>query len=321
MRRKVVKNLKGASGITLIALVITIIVLLILAGVSIAMLTGDNGILKQANKAKVETRGASVQEVRDLWFIEKKLNAAKSLDEVLQGLRDQDLLTDEEVAEVKETGQVTIGSRTIVFGKDIELVARVIYDNYEDKYAIAVGFKDYQVNSDWKSKLGTDEQLGGEITDPSGNKAVITTANIDIGDYGYNLFESYAYIYEITKNGEYTFSFLGKDGQTGNITVTIDENNPCIVFDENFNSITLIAGINNFIAPEKARTENAIYREEYTGPKNFDMTDRISEDDGYNFKNGVKELELSIGKHFDANVILTYDGKEYTTKADFWIPN
>ena len=48
-------KLKESKGITLIALVITIIVLLILAGVSIAMLTGENGILNQANKAKTET--------------------------------------------------------------------------------------------------------------------------------------------------------------------------------------------------------------------------------------------------------------------------
>ncbi len=50
------------KGITLIALVITIIVLLILAGVSIAMLTGDNGILTQANKAKADTARAEVVE-------------------------------------------------------------------------------------------------------------------------------------------------------------------------------------------------------------------------------------------------------------------
>ena len=47
--------IKTSNGITLIALVITIIVLLILAGVTIATLTGDNGILKQADKAKTET--------------------------------------------------------------------------------------------------------------------------------------------------------------------------------------------------------------------------------------------------------------------------
>ncbi len=49
-------------GITLIALVITIIVLLILAAVSIAMLTGQNGILTQAQNAKKDTETASLIE-------------------------------------------------------------------------------------------------------------------------------------------------------------------------------------------------------------------------------------------------------------------
>ena len=54
--------MKNNKGITLIALVITIIVLLILAGVSIAMLTGNNGILTQANEAKVWTELGSVDD-------------------------------------------------------------------------------------------------------------------------------------------------------------------------------------------------------------------------------------------------------------------
>ena len=54
--------MKNQKGITLIALVITIIVLLILAGVSIAMLTGDNGILTQANKSTVTNIEARVDE-------------------------------------------------------------------------------------------------------------------------------------------------------------------------------------------------------------------------------------------------------------------
>ena len=54
--------LKNQKGITLIALVITIIVLLILAGVSIAMLTGDNGLLTQAESAKTDTKKAEVIE-------------------------------------------------------------------------------------------------------------------------------------------------------------------------------------------------------------------------------------------------------------------
>ena len=49
---------KENFGITLIALVITIIILLILEGVSIAMLTGNNGILTQAKLAKENTAEA-----------------------------------------------------------------------------------------------------------------------------------------------------------------------------------------------------------------------------------------------------------------------
>ena len=58
--KKILK--RKERGITLIALVITIIVLLILAGVSIAMLTGDNGILTQAQNAKDKTEQASEAE-------------------------------------------------------------------------------------------------------------------------------------------------------------------------------------------------------------------------------------------------------------------
>lgn len=48
------------KGITLIALVITIIVLLILAGVSIAMLTGQNGVLTRANDASDDSKRAEI---------------------------------------------------------------------------------------------------------------------------------------------------------------------------------------------------------------------------------------------------------------------
>ena len=59
-------KLKKEKGITLIALVITIIVLLILAGVSIAMLTGQNGILTQASNSKEATTQAQVEEMVSL---------------------------------------------------------------------------------------------------------------------------------------------------------------------------------------------------------------------------------------------------------------
>ena len=71
MKTKAKENQKG---ITLIALVITIIVLLILASVSIAMLTGDNGILTRASDAKIETALGAVKEQIGLYQIEKKMD-------------------------------------------------------------------------------------------------------------------------------------------------------------------------------------------------------------------------------------------------------
>ena len=63
-------NKQNTRGITLIALVITIIVLLILAGVSISMLTGTNGILTQANNAKQATEESAEKEKRQLSQVE-----------------------------------------------------------------------------------------------------------------------------------------------------------------------------------------------------------------------------------------------------------
>ena len=54
--------MKQNKGVTLIALVVTIVVLLILAGTTIAMLTGDNGIIARAAKAKEETDKAASEE-------------------------------------------------------------------------------------------------------------------------------------------------------------------------------------------------------------------------------------------------------------------
>ena len=57
------------SGITLIALVVTIIVLLILAGISIQMLTGDNGILIRTGDAKDRTERAEIEEALKMEYI------------------------------------------------------------------------------------------------------------------------------------------------------------------------------------------------------------------------------------------------------------
>jgi len=56
------KQEKNSNGITLVALIVTIIVLLILAGISIATLTGENGTVNNAQKAKFKTNVAKYKE-------------------------------------------------------------------------------------------------------------------------------------------------------------------------------------------------------------------------------------------------------------------
>ena len=60
-------------------MVITIIVLLILAGVSIAMLTRENGILAQAQKAKEKTEEATEEELRKLTTLEASTNVQNTI--------------------------------------------------------------------------------------------------------------------------------------------------------------------------------------------------------------------------------------------------
>ena len=66
--------LKNFKGITLIALVVTIVILLILSGIAIVTLTGNNGLITQANRAKEETEKAEEEEKYNLAQQEDLIN-------------------------------------------------------------------------------------------------------------------------------------------------------------------------------------------------------------------------------------------------------
>ena len=74
MKQNLKERVNGKNGITLIALVITIIVLLILAGVTIATLTGDNGILTKAQNAKEKNAQKTVEEQINLAVQASRIN-------------------------------------------------------------------------------------------------------------------------------------------------------------------------------------------------------------------------------------------------------
>ena len=63
-------NLKNKRGITIIALVITIIVLLILAGIAISVLTGENGLFARAKTSTVKYNEESAKEKANMLMSE-----------------------------------------------------------------------------------------------------------------------------------------------------------------------------------------------------------------------------------------------------------
>ena len=132
------------NGITLIALVITIIVLLILAGVAITTLTGENGILNKADTAQVETRAATVEELVRLWKTEQTAdnmigeNETQTLGQLLDKLEEDNLITQEERTIIEDDGEITIGNKTIIFEKlnAIDKVGNKVNENINDDGSI-----------------------------------------------------------------------------------------------------------------------------------------------------------------------------------------
>ena len=89
---------KANSGITIITLVVTIIVLIILAGVSMNMLVGDNGIITKAQQAKENIELAQIEEQTSLNQLYEEMNQegiyiedeeCSKKDEIIQSLQEE----------------------------------------------------------------------------------------------------------------------------------------------------------------------------------------------------------------------------------------
>ena len=118
--------LKNKKGITLIALVVTIVVLLILAGVTISLLLDENGIIAKSKDARTETRVSQIEDEVGMWkqhnFINKESNQAQeSADTMLASLISRKLLTEDEIDREQEL--ITIKK------KDGTIVKEISYGN------------------------------------------------------------------------------------------------------------------------------------------------------------------------------------------------
>ena len=118
--------LKNKKGITLIALVVTIVVLLILAGVTISLLLDENGIIAKSKDARIGTRASQVEDEVGMWkqhnFINKESNQAQeNADTMLANLISRKLLTEDEIDRNQEL--ITIKK------KDGTVIKEISYGN------------------------------------------------------------------------------------------------------------------------------------------------------------------------------------------------
>lgn len=109
-------KIKSTKGITLISLVVTIIILLILAGVTVATLMGDNGLINKIKDAKIKTEIAGIKEEIQTDILGKQAEnngniSDDSLKEILEKygtLSEEEKLTDKTLTTTKGSYEIKV---------------------------------------------------------------------------------------------------------------------------------------------------------------------------------------------------------------------
>ena len=210
--------LDNKKGITLIALVVTVVVLIILAGVSINAVLGDNGIIKKANQAASVTKEAEVKEAINRTILEFYLT--------------NDYATLEDFLKAKaEDGSID----SVTKNADGTLTVK------KGEYSVTVENKtNYSGGSSSGGETQTPEITIGEakvIANSDGTGSAITdAASIYLGSTLYITFShsitggttvvDKIIPYAVTKNGTYTFTVTGTvngKSYTKNVSVAVNQ--------------------------------------------------------------------------------------------------
>ena len=184
---------KEMKGITLITLVITIVVLMILAGVSINTVLGDDGIIKKAKEAAETTKRASAEEEMNRLVLEYQL--AKN-DETLESFL-QEKVTEGRIDGVTDNGDGTITITKKVDGKDYTITVK---KPVAPTPSVKVGA--IRVVSD---NTGAGSSLGEASTRKGTTLYIMIESTISGGTTTLSPEVPYA----VTENGTYKFTVTG----------------------------------------------------------------------------------------------------------------
>ena len=215
-------KLKSKKGITLVALVVTIVVLLILAGVSINAVLGDNGIIKKANQAASVTKEAEVKEAINRTILEFYLtNDYKTLEDFLKAK-----VTEGKIDSVTKNADGTLTVKKGEYSVTVE-------NKTNSSGGSSSGGNTGEETQIPEIKIGeakvvaNSDGTGSAITDAAsvylGNTLYITFAHSITG--GTTVVDK-TIPYAVTKNGTYTFTVTGTvngKSYTKNVSVTVNQ--------------------------------------------------------------------------------------------------
>ena len=211
---------KEMKGITLVALVITIVVLLILAGVSINTVLGDDGIIKKAKEAAAATKQASAEEEMNRLVLEYQL---ASNDETLESFL-QEKVTEGRIDGVTDNGDGTITITKKVEGKDYTITVK---KPAASTPSVKVGA--IRVVSD---STGAGSSLGEASTRKGTTLYIMIESTISGGTTTVSPEVPYA----VTENGTYKFTVTGTvngTAYTKEVSVTVNQFKNSILNDIN----------------------------------------------------------------------------------------
>ena len=140
-------NFRNKNAITLIALVVTIVVLLILAGVTISLLLDENGIIAKSKDARNTNRAGTIRDEISLWEAEKFASdngagSHESMDAFLARLKTRGLINDEDIQKIKDTRELQVGKEIIKFPSDAKTLVQAFNDG-EIQVGDYLNYNDY----------------------------------------------------------------------------------------------------------------------------------------------------------------------------------
>ena len=214
--RKKFNIVKNRNGITLLALIVTIIILVILAGVGISAINSGN-IFENATNVVEQSKIASKKEEIELVIINKMKNSVReiTIDKIMEALEKKGII--DEGNSNEETGQV----KTNPDGYIYEITEKPNGD-WEVKY-VGKGELDTR-----KIKLSVELSTTGitdKVTITVTAKASAGVKSITMPDGSIKTYTGKNEIsetYVVTQNGEYTFTATNSKGETESKTITID---------------------------------------------------------------------------------------------------